>query len=65
MASKVADRFCIPLSQTCHRLQHGLGWKTFAAKFLNGVDPVVLSCRYWAVWPGRKTWEAKHGNDLA
>lgn len=61
VGTKSADRYQIPLSEVCHRTQHRLGWKTFAARFLKGVDPLILSCRYWAAWPGRVKWEADRG----
>lgn len=61
MGTKAADRYCIPLSEVCHRTQHLIGWQSFAAKFLRGAEPVVLSLRYWAAWPGRAKWEEKNG----
>jgi hypothetical protein len=62
IGSKVADRFCLPLSEACHRLQHTIGWKSFEAKFLPGKDAVLLTLRYWAAWPGKHAWEAKNGS---
>lgn len=58
--SKASDRFCIPLSDNCHRLQHAKGWPWFERNILKarGVD---LAGDYWHMWPGRRAWEAKIG----
>jgi hypothetical protein len=58
--TKVADRHAIPLSENCHRLQHNLGWRTFASRFLAGREPIALADSYWFLWPGRAAWERKN-----
>lgn len=60
MGTKVADRFCIPLSDNCHNRQHRIGWRTFETE-LPGKDAVKLSNEYWRAWPGRAKWESDHG----
>jgi hypothetical protein len=57
MATKVADRFAIPLSDDCHRLQHSWGWRTYEQRL--GSDAVKLAEAYWQAWPGRIAWERK------
>ncbi|MBW6531900.1 hypothetical protein KZ820_14255 [Sphingomonas sp. RRHST34] len=58
IATKVADRHCIPLCDRCHTEQHSRGWPTFE-KTLPGADAVMLSAIYWTEWPGRREWEAE------
>lgn len=58
MATKVADRHCIPLSDGCHRWQHSMGWPDFEAQ-LPGKDAVALAAAYWRAWPGRIAYERK------
>lgn len=56
-STKVADRFCIPLSHGCHRVQTDvLGWPEFQL-MLPGGDAEALSERYWQEFPGRLAWE--------
>jgi hypothetical protein len=62
MATKVSDRFCIPLSDNCHRLQHAKGWPWFDLHILGGVSRgLMLSQEYWRAWPGRAKWESENG----
>lgn len=62
MGSKVSDRFCIPLSDNCHRLQHTMGWKSFDERVLGGASRgLMLSQEYWLAWPGRAKWENENG----
>lgn len=56
MATRVADRHCIPLRDSCHKRQHDIGWETFE-KALPGADAVALATVYWSEWPGRVQWE--------
>ncbi|MDQ2762171.1 MAG: hypothetical protein M3Y22_01330 [Pseudomonadota bacterium] len=56
IATKVADRFCVPLCDECHKRQHSIGWMTFE-KTLPLVDAVALAGVYWTEWPGRVAWE--------
>lgn len=60
-STKVADRFCIPLSDNCHRLQHQVGWPWFTTNILNKRDPEELANAYFQAWPGRAEWERDHG----
>jgi len=60
MGTKVSDRFAIPLSDACHRLQHAIGWTTFEKRFLPGLA-IKLADAYWQAWPGRSKWEAANG----
>ena len=56
-SSKVADRFCLPLCNDCHREQtEVLGWPAFE-KLLPMSDAEALSGVYWTEWPGRREWE--------
>lgn len=60
VGTKVADRWCIPLSEGCHLdTQHRIGWPSFAKQFLNGQDPESLAGDYWHLWPGRIAWERR------
>lgn len=56
MGSKAADRFCIPLLDSCHQEQHRIGWPAFERR-LKGGDAVELAAAYWEKWPGRAAWE--------
>jgi len=56
VATKVADRFCIPLCDECHRRQHRMGWPAFE-RGLPYADAIALASRYWSEWPGRVAWE--------
>jgi len=58
--TKAADRFQIPLSDNCHRLQHNKGWPWFEKNIL-GRRAETLALSYWQLWPGRRAWEAKNG----
>jgi hypothetical protein len=69
MATRVADKFAIPLCQRHHDEQHGKigafsnrgGWPLFQIKY--GFNAVDVAGDYWHRWPGRKAWEAKHEED--
>lgn len=56
MATKVADRHCIPLCDACHREQHAVGWVSFE-KGLRLACAVSLAAIYWTEWPDRRQWE--------
>ena len=60
-ASKVADRWCIPLSDGCHKLQHTIGWPAFDRKYLPA-KAEVLAAAYWQAWPSRHQWERDLAN---
>lgn len=55
-ATKVADCYCIPLCDSCHKQQHAIGWKLFELG-LPQHDAVALSETFWKEWPGRSAWE--------
>lgn len=55
-STKVADRYCIPLCDDCHKQQHAMGWRSFEMALPIG-DAVKLSEAYWQQWPGRVAWE--------
>lgn len=55
-STKVADRWCIPLCDECHKRQHSTGWLTFEKSLPYG-SAVALAARYWSEWPGRVAWE--------
>lgn len=60
--TKAADRFCIPLSETCHMLQHNRGWPWFDTTILGRAGAAeIMASEYWRLWPGRPAWEAKNG----
>lgn len=60
-ASKAADRFCIPLSEACHLLQHNRGWPWFDIEILGMAGAGERMARdYWQAWPGRKAWEERN-----
>ena len=56
MATKVADRHCIPLCPRHHDEQHR-GWRSFEAKY--EFNAVRTAERYWQSWPGRIAWESR------
>lgn len=61
-ASKVADRWCIPLSESCHMLQHSRGWPWFDAHILGGAGSAErMAADFWRLWPGRNAWEDARG----
>lgn len=60
VGSKVSDRYAIPMSTTCHAMQHSKGWPWFIATILLR-DPVKLAEEYWRAWPGRAKWESTYG----
>lgn len=56
--TKAADRFCIPLSDECHKLQHAKGWPWFDIQVLRRAGAgETLAAAYWQAWPGRRAWE--------
>ncbi|MBB4618643.1 hypothetical protein [Sphingomonas abaci] len=55
-STKVADRYCIPLCDSCHKQQHALGWRSFE-QGLPGHDAVAISETFWSKWPERGAWE--------
>ena len=56
-SSKVADRFCVPLSMGCHQHQTDvIGWSEFEMT-LPGGSAEDLANEYWRAWPGRADWE--------
>lgn len=58
MATKAADRHCMPLSERCHiGAQHTKGWHSFARDYLGGADPLAICEEYWRAWPGRVEYE--------
>jgi hypothetical protein len=59
-ATKVADRWCIPASDNCHKLQHNIGWPEFEKRFLPA-KAELLAAEYWNRWPGRAKWENDRG----
>lgn len=60
--TKVADKWAIPLSSNCHRLQTNKGWRWFEPRFLGKVGAgAEMAADYWRLWPGRPKWEARHG----
>lgn len=55
VASKVADRWQIPLSHNCHRLQHSKGWPWFDLHILGGIARgEMMAAEYWRLWKGDK-----------
>lgn len=62
MGTKAADRFVIPLTAACHKLQHGKGWPWFDKMILGAAGAAeALARKLWNAWPGRHEWEAAHG----
>jgi hypothetical protein len=61
MATKVSDRFAIPLCAGHHQRQHNRGWQTFEAECLRGKSAVAMADAYWNAWPGRIDWERSNG----
>jgi hypothetical protein len=58
IATKVSDRYAIPACAAAHREQHTRGWHTFQRVYL--LDALALAGGFWAAWPGRRAWEARH-----
>jgi hypothetical protein len=55
MASKVGDRWAIPLSADCHHLQHAKGWPWFDTRILGGTGRgEMMAAEYWRLWKGDK-----------
>lgn len=53
--TKVADRWCIPLSALCHQLQHDKGWPWFDKNILGGAQMgEKMAAEYWRLWKGDK-----------
>jgi hypothetical protein len=61
MATKVSDRFAVPLCTKHHSRQHSQGWKLFEHTCLDGYDGCALKAaeQFWRAWPGRIAWERK------
>lgn len=57
MATKVADRFAVPMCDEHHREQHTLGWQPFEK--LHDFDGLATAEAFWRAWPGRVKWERK------
>jgi len=52
-ATKVADRWAIPLSMKCHALQHIMGWPWFDLHVLGKANAgEMMAAEYWRLWPG-------------
>lgn len=60
MATKVADKFSVPMCDGHHGEQHR-GWKTFEAKYR--INCLALSADFWLRWPGRPAWERKNQSE--
>lgn len=59
-ASKVADRWNIPLTDNCHKLQHLIGWPEFDRRYLGGEGAAEqIAATLWHLWPGRPAWERR------
>lgn len=58
VATKVADRFSVPMCDGHHDEQHK-GWQTFERK--HDLDALDASIKFWFAWPGRRDWERKNG----
>lgn len=55
LASKVSDRWAIPLSWLCHLLQHEKGWPWFDINILGKAGAgQELAAEYWRLFPGDK-----------
>jgi hypothetical protein len=55
MSSKVADRWAIPLSANCHRLQHDKGWPWFDVTILGLAGAgEKMAAEFWRLWKGDK-----------
>lgn len=54
-STKVADRHCIPLCDSCHSQQHAMGWRSFELG-LPTHEAVTLAAAYWDRWPDRAAW---------
>jgi hypothetical protein len=60
VATKVADRFAIPLCAHHAQLQHNIGWDSFDLmvwKKLGG--GLEIARQYFQAWPGRIAWLRK------
>ncbi len=55
VATKVSDRFAVPMCDGAHEEQHRIGWSLFERKHL--FDALSLSRIFWQAWPGRLAWE--------
>lgn len=64
-SSKVADRWCIPLCNDCHRIQTDVvGWPEFEMRLPLG-DAAALAAVYWTEFPGRQAWERQFADEEA
>lgn len=54
-STKVADRWAIPLSDLCHKLQHDKGWPWFDFEILGRAGAAeLMAAEYWRLWKGDK-----------
>lgn len=58
VATKVSDRFALPMCHRHHAEQHRLGWRSFEAQHGN-FNALQVSEQFWRAWPGRIAWERK------
>ena len=61
MATKVSDRYAVPMCDGHHTVQHGWGWKSFESNFR--IDTLELSKAYYDEWlktPAGREWEREH-----
>jgi hypothetical protein len=62
IGTKVADKFSVPACSGHHGTQHRIGWSTFVALMATSKERLLEAAGdYWHLWPGRRSWEAKHG----
>jgi hypothetical protein len=65
IATKVADKWAIPLCSGHHAEQSGVtgsfrtrgSWATFQLRY--GFNAIDVAGDYWHLWPGRIAWERK------
>jgi hypothetical protein len=64
IATKVADRFSVPMCSGHHRIQHTKGWLTFMRdREVNKTLMQAAADKFWNAWPGRIAWERKVNGD--
>lgn len=61
MATKVSDKWAIPMCSEHHRVQHNVGWRIFEENFK--FDALEDAKAYFAAWPGRAKWELERARD--
>lgn len=57
IATKVHDKFAVPMCDGHHAAQHSWGWRTFEGNFK--IDAKLAADAYWHAWPGRVAWEGR------